>query len=68
LAGNIVPKPVKRPATAGNAAPPKNTQQKEQPIGASAGKGKAPKKAAEKGFTQEEVDKKTAAILSEEIL
>jgi len=31
-------------------------------------KGKPPTKAAEKGFTQEEVDKKTAAILSEEIL
>jgi cytoskeleton-associated protein 5 len=64
----MAPKPVKRPATAGNAAVPKKTQQKKQPVGTSAGKGKVPTKAAEKGLTQEEVDEKAAAIFSEEIL
>jgi cytoskeleton-associated protein 5 len=67
MAGSVAPKPVKRPTTAGNAAPPKKTQQK-KPVGASAGKGKAPTKATEKGLTQEEVDEKAAAILTEEIL
>ena len=34
LAGSTAPKPGKRPATAGNAAPPNKTQQKKQPVGA----------------------------------
>ena len=68
MAGSIAPKPVKRPTTAGNAALPKKAQQKKQPVGASAGKGKVPTKCAEKGLTQEEVDEKAAAIFSEEIL
>lgn len=68
MAGNVALKPVKRPVTAGNVAPLKKTQQKKQPTGVSAGKGKAPTKAVEKGLTQEEVDEKAAAIFSEEII
>jgi hypothetical protein len=43
------------------------TQQK-KPLGASAGTGKAPTKAAEKDLTQEEVVEKASAIPSEEIV
>lgn len=67
-AGNVVLKPVKRPGTIGGAAPPKKTQQKKQPGGAQAGKGKVPAKVAEKDLSQEEVDEKASAIFSEEII
>jgi cytoskeleton-associated protein 5 len=60
-------KPVKRPATAGVPAPPKKTQQKRQPAGASAAKVKSAK-FSEKDLTQEEVDEKAAAIFSQEII
>lgn len=60
-------KPVKRPATAGVPAPPKKTQQKRQPAGASAAKLKSAK-FSEKDLSQEEVDEKGADIFSQEII
>ncbi|PNF34799.1 Protein mini spindles [Cryptotermes secundus] len=66
VAGNSA-KPVKRPATAGAPAPPKKTQQKRQPAGASAAKVKSAK-FSEKDLSQEEVDEKAAAIFSQEII
>jgi cytoskeleton-associated protein 5 len=68
VAGSAAPKPVKRPATSGGPAPPKKTQPKKQPAGASAGRGKASARFTEKDLSQEEVDEKAAAILSEEII